>query len=157
MKPVSIPSHAFTFCRYSIALLVWLAWGFRSVWCLAAAALVLVLSAVLAVRRAPMIVLYSQTVLRLFKSPEEIVDETAMRFAHILGSIFAGVCLVGIWLRPEVGWRVTFLFALLKTVSALGFCPATKLFGCASNSTCCPVTKKMLGVCQPKKSSPPQE
>jgi hypothetical protein len=140
MKPVTIPTHAFTFCRYSVAALIWLAWGFHSVWCLGAVLAVLVFSAILTVQRAPMIVLYSWTALRFYKSPEEV-----------------GVCLVGIWLQPEVGWRVTFLLALVKTVSALGFCPATKLYGCATNTTCCPVTKRFLGVWQTgKPPSPPK-
>ncbi len=157
MKPVTIPSHAFVFCRYSIALLVWLAWALHSAWCLGAAALILALSAALKVQRAPLIVLYSQTLLRLYKSPEEIVDETAMRFAHVLGAFLAGVCLLSVFLKPELGWRFTLLFALLKSVSALGFCPATRLFGCATNTTCCPITKKFLGICQPRNPPAPRE
>jgi hypothetical protein len=150
MKPVTIPSHAFVFCRYSIAALVWTAFFTRGVGWLVAAAGILALSALLKVERAPMIVLYSKTLLRWFKSPGAVVDETAMRFAHILGTAFALACLGTIWWRDALGWRLTLLFALLKTVSALGFCPASKLFTCATNTTCCPVTKGLLGLCKSK-------
>ena len=150
MKPVTVPAASFAFCRYTSALLVWVAWWRNSVWWLGAAALILGLSAALKVGRAPMIVLYSKTLLRLHRSKDEVLDETAMRFAHILGTVFALTCLGVIWFDPRVGWRLTFLFALLKTVSAFGFCPAGKLFTCATNTTCCPVTKRLLGFCQPK-------
>jgi len=156
MKPVTVPTHAFIFCRYSISFLVWLAWGLKSIGLVAAVALVLGLSALLKVRRAPMIVLYSRTALRWYKSPEEVLDETGMRFAHALGTAFALACLAAVAWNPHLGWRLTLLFALLKTVSALGFCPASKLFNCANNTTCCPVTKRFLGVCQPRNSDPVQ-
>ena len=157
MKPVTVPSHAFVFCRYTISIVVWLAWLLHSAWWLAATALLLGLSATLKVGRAPLILFYSKTVLRFRKSDDEIVDETAMRFAHILGTVLALACLGTVWLNPRIGWRLTFLFALLKTVSALGFCPASKLFTCAANTTCCPVTKKLLGVCHPKASDQPRQ
>jgi len=156
MKPVVVPAHAFVFCRYSVAILIWCAWLLRSVWLLAAVALILALSALLKVGRAPMIVLYSQTIGRLVKSPDEVLEENAMRFAHTLGTTFALLCLGSIWVDAIFGWRLTVLFAVLKTVSALGFCPASKLFTCATNTTCCPVTKKFLGVCQPRNSETPK-
>jgi hypothetical protein len=149
MKPVIVPKHAFAFCRYSLAILIWLAYALHSVGCLAAAAAVLGLSAILKVGRAPLILLYAKTGLRLHASPTEVLDETAMRFAHGLGTAFALACLVAIGLNPRFGWRLTLVFALLKTVSALGFCPASKLFTCATNTTCCPLTKRFLGVCPP--------
>jgi hypothetical protein len=150
MKPVVVPAASFTFCRYTISVLVWVAWWRHSVWWLALAALLLALSAVLKVGRAPLIVLYSQTVLRLHRSKDEVLDETAMRFAHLLGTAFALACLGAICFDARLGWRLTFVFALLKTAAALGFCPAGKLFTCATNTTCCPVTKRFFGLCQSK-------
>ena len=154
MKPVVVPAHAFVFCRYSIAVLVWLAYLLRVPAILALTALLLGWSALAKVGRAPMIRLYSLTFLRLHPSPEEVLDENAMRFAHTLGTGFALGCLAALWFDPRVGWPLTLLFALMKTVSALGFCPASKLFTCATNSSCCPLTKRTLGVCQPKGKDP---
>ena len=150
MKPVAVPAHAFVFCRYSIAGLIWLAWGLHSVGVLAVAGVLLAWSALAKVGRAPLILLYTHTLLHLRSSPEEVLDETAMRFAHTMGTALAGACLGAIALSPRIGWRLTVLFALLKTISALGFCPASKLFTCATNTTCCPLTKRALGVCPPK-------
>jgi len=156
MKPVTVPSHAFVFCRYTIAALVWAAFFARSVWILAAAGAILFLSALLKVRRAPMIQLYSQTALRFYKCPDEVLDETAMRFAHALGTCFAVVCLILLAISPGIGWRATLLFAIMKTISALGFCPASKLFTCATNTSCCPVSKKFLGLCGSGRIDPPK-
>lgn len=156
MKPVLIPTAAFAFCRYTISVLVWVAVWQRSVWLLGVVALLLGLSALLKVQRAPLIVLYSGTLGRFFRSRDEVVEERAMRFAHTAGTMFALICLAAIWIHPAAGWRLALLFAILKTISALGFCPASKLFTCATNTTCCPVTKKFLGVCQPKNLPPPQ-
>jgi hypothetical protein len=150
MKPVTVPAPAFVFCRYTIAVLVWAAFLTHSVWLLGLAAVLLAWSALAKVGRAPLILLYSKTLLRLHGGKDEVLDETGMRFAHTLGTAFALACLGVIWLSPRVGWRLTFLFALLKTISALGFCPASKLFTCATNTTCCPVTKRFFGVCQPR-------
>jgi hypothetical protein len=150
MKPVIVPAHAFVFCRYSIAVLVWVSWSLHSVWCLGIAAAILGLSAVLKVGRAPLILFYSSTIARFIKSPDTILEENAMRFAHTLGTAFALACLGTIWMSPRVGWRITLLFAILKTISALGFCPASKLFTCATGSSCCPTAKRVLGICQPK-------
>lgn len=154
MKPVVVPAHAFIFCRYTVAVIVWLAYLLRSPWLLVAAGLVLGWSALARVGRAPLILLYEKTLMRLHGSPDEVLDETAMRFAHTLGTVFALVCLVAVWLSARIGWPLTLLFALLKSVSALGFCPASKLFSCATNSTCCPLTKRALGVCQSKDTGP---
>jgi len=150
MKPVVVPAHAFVFCRYTVAVLVWLAYLWHSPWLLAAAGVLLGWSALAKVGRAPLILLYSKTLLRVHGSPDEVLDETAMRFAHTLGTGFALACLGAVWLSPRIGWPLTLLFALLKTVSALGFCPASKLFTCATNTACCPLAKRTLGVCQPK-------
>jgi hypothetical protein len=150
MKPVTVSAASFVFCRYTVALLVWGAYLAHSVWLLGLAAVLLAWSALAKVGRAPLILLYAKTVGRLHRSKEEILDETAMRFAHTLGTVFALVCMGVIGLSPRIGWRLTLLFALLKTVSALGFCPASKLFTCATNTTCCPLTKRFLGVCRPR-------
>lgn len=157
MKPVTVSAHAFVFCRYTIAALVWVAYLTRSVAWLLAAGVLLGASAILKVERAPLIQLYSKTALRFYRSPEAVLDETAMRFAHGLGTAFCAACLGAVWWHAPFGWRLTLAFAALKSISALGFCPASKLFTCATNSSCCPLTKKALGVCQPKPNDAPRQ
>jgi hypothetical protein len=142
-KPVSVPQAAFVFCRYSIALLVWLSLILQSKIIMILVFIILLLSAIFKVQKAPMILLYSYTINKLIKSKDEILNEHAMRFAHTVGTVFSFICLVLLYsVGGLTGWIAVFCFALLKTISALGFCPASKLFECANNDSCCAFIKK---------------
>lgn len=141
-RPVSVPKGAFIFCRYSIAILVWLAFILRNPWILGLVGLVMFFSALLKIRRAPMIVLYSCTIDKIWESPKEILNESAMKFAHILATGLSVICLIFIlFINSHIGWFLTFCFAILKTISAVGFCPASKLYECAGSDKCCSFAK----------------
>ena len=147
-KPVSVPRAAFAFCRYTVAILVWASFVLRSKWILILVGLIMFLSAVLKIRRAPLIVLYSQTIDKLWKSPQEILNESAMRFAHILATALSVLCLLFLFfINERVGWVLVLCFAAIKTISALGFCPASKLYECAGNTNCCSFAKNIRKVC----------
>ncbi|MCE1273542.1 MAG: DUF4395 family protein [Chlorobiales bacterium] len=142
-KPVSVSKGGFAFCRLGLTALVWLSLILHSKPLLLFVFVMLLLSAILKVQRAPMIVLYDQTIGRIRKSNEVILNESAMRFAHATGTIFSLVCLALLWLADErMGWAGVFLFAVLKSVSALGYCPASKLYECATGGSCCTILKK---------------
>ncbi len=142
-KPVSIQSAAFVFCRYSIAILIWLALILRLKWLVVLVFLILAASAILTVGRAPMIMLYKYTLGKIFPSKYEMLDAKAMRFAHTLGSVLALLCIIFLYfVNDRVGWIIVFAFAILKSVSALGFCPASKLYSCALSGGCCALTKR---------------
>jgi len=142
-KPVSVPKAAFAFCRYSIAILIWLSLIFHLKIILIFVLMIFLLSAILKIQRAPMILLYSNTINKIIKSKDEILNEHAMRFAHIMGSIFSLICLFLLYFVSEqTGWIAVFVFALLKSISAFGFCPASKLYECATNDSCCAFIKK---------------
>lgn len=143
VKPVSVPSAAFAFCRYTLALLIWTSLLLHSKPVLIAAFVLFALSAILKVRRAPLILLYSYTVNKVFKSPDEVLNEAAMRFAHIMGASFSLVCLGLLYFAPPAfGWSAVLVFAIMKSISAFGDCPASKLYECVSNGGCCAFTKK---------------
>jgi hypothetical protein len=142
-KPVTISKEGFAFCRFGLTAVVWLSLALHSQLLLLTVLIVLLLSAILKVQRAPMIVLYDQTAGRLRKSNEVIVNETAMRFAHFTGAFFALVCLLLLQFGNErSGWAAVFIFALVKSISAFGFCPASKLFECVTGGGCCTIRKK---------------
>ncbi|MDD5031660.1 MAG: DUF4395 family protein [Patescibacteria group bacterium] len=142
-KPVAVPKAAFAFCRYSIAILIWLSLIFHLKIILIFVFIIFLLSAILKIQRAPMILFYSYTINKISKSADEILNEHAMRFAHIMGSIFSLICLFLLYFVSEqVGWIAVFIFALLKSISAFGFCPASKLYECATNDSCCAFIKK---------------
>jgi hypothetical protein len=145
-RPVSVPKGAFIFCRFSIAILVWLAFILKNPWILALVGVIMFFSAALKIRRAPMIVLYSYTIDKIWQSPKEILNESAMRFAHILATGLSVICLIAIlFINYQVGWFLVFCFAILKTISAVGFCPASKLYECAGSNNCCAFAKGIKG------------
>lgn len=144
-KPVPIPNGAFIFCRYSLAVLLWAALAFHNKPLVIVTTVILALSALLTVRRAPMIVLYSWTIERLVPSRVEILDEHAMRFAHTFGTVLLLIAL-GLLYSPwqRAGWIFLIFVTLAKTVGALGFCAAGKMYICMTNSngTCCKFWRK---------------
>lgn len=142
MENVTVQRNAFVFCRYSVAALIWLALILQSVQVLVLVFLILALSALLKVHRAPMVWLWTNTLGRVFSSAEVVLDVRAMRFAHTLGAVLAAVSISLTWRESPFGWWFVAGFALLKTTSALGFCPAYKLWGCATAGGCCALTQK---------------
>ena len=147
-QPVPIARGAFAFCRYSLAILLWVAliWQLKSLVIVTGA--ILLLSALLTVRRAPLIVLYTWTIERLFPSAVEVLDAHAMRFAHFFGTGLLALALGLLYYPPTVraGWVFLLLVALAKTVGALGFCAAGRLYTCMANSsgTCCGFLKRRI-------------
>jgi len=140
---VTVQNNAFVFCRYSIAILVWLALLLQSIWLLVAAFVLLGLSAWLKVPRAPMIWIWTNTLGRTVPSKEVVLDVKAMRFAHTIGAAMAAISIVLVYLRVPGAWWFVGAFALLKAVSALGFCPASKLYGCViKGGGCCAIAAK---------------
>jgi len=139
-----VQSAAFAFCRWGVMIIVWLALIFKMKWLIVLSFLILFFSAILGIKKAPMIVLYSFTIGKLFKSKEEILNVKAMRFAHILGSLLSLACILFLYLGNEnIGWILVWVFAIMKTISALGFCPASKLYVCMSNGGCCSFSKNV--------------
>ncbi|ALM09527.1 MAG TPA: hypothetical protein DEB30_05315 [Candidatus Peribacter riflensis] len=144
--PVSVQRAAFLFCRVSITVILWAAFFLHSIVVLWLAFILLGLSAVLGVDRAPMIVLYTQTVGRFLPSFTETLDRSAMRFAHTLGTLWSGACLFCLYVFPlsPIGWRLLLLLSIMKTISASGYCPASKLYTCATGG-CCPLSRRLFG------------
>ncbi len=140
-RPVSVQKHAFIFCRYSVTILLWLAVFWQDWRSLALAGAIMFFSALLKIRRAPMIVLYRFTFGKIFKSPPEVLNESAMRFSHSFAAIILAVSLLLVFLNPPLGWSFSFGFAVFKTISAVGVCPASKLYECAGNGKCCAFAK----------------
>lgn len=138
MDNVTIQRNAFLFCRYSVALMVWSALLFRSVWVLVAVFVILALSALLTVRRAPMVWLYTRTLGRFVRSADVVLDVRAMRTAHTLGALLALISISLVARESAFAWYFVGVFGVLKTLSAVGFCPAYKLYGCVmGGSGCC--------------------
>jgi hypothetical protein len=141
-RPVTITVGSFAFCRYTIAVLVWLSLLLQNKFFVVAAFVIMLLSMLLKVGRAPLIVLYRQTIDRIWPSAPVVVDEKGIRFAHTVGTVFSLLCIIVLyWGNPLAGWILTGVLAILKTSAALGFCSALKLYNCMAGGTCCRVGK----------------
>lgn len=146
MKPVNIRNGAFTFCKWTIAALLWGGLLLQNMWLVVTCFIILVLSILLKVSRAPLVFLYTHTVEKFVPSRLIVVDENAVRFAHVVGAVFAAVALILFHLvSPLAGWIVTGLLAILKTSGAFGLCGAMKLYTCLSNPNgqCCRTGRKI--------------
>ena len=142
-KPVQISKHAFWFCKYSVALLLWIALVFKSKELIVVSFLVLLFSAIFKIRQAPLVVLYTYTLGKIIQSPKETLDEYGMRFAHSLGALLNFICLLLLYYGNfRLGWVFVFFVALAKTSGALGYCGGLKLYNCLSKGGCCSFLSK---------------
>jgi len=142
MEYAIVQRNAFIFCRYSIAVLIWVALLSQNIRVLLAVFVILAASALLTVRRAPMIILWTWTLARIFPSEEDVLDIKGMRFAHGMGAMLALIGLSLVWHGNPFAWWFVGVFAILKTTSALGWCPAYKVYGCLKSGGCCALTSK---------------
>ena len=140
---VAIPKAAFAFCRYGMAALIWAAFLLKIKGLVAVVFGLLALSALLTIRRAPLVWLYTQTIHRVAKSADEFLSLTGMRIAHTMGAIFAAVCLLFLYgIHERIGWALTFVYCIVKTISAIWACPVYKLYACMKSGNCCAFLKK---------------
>ena len=141
-ETVMVSRQSFAFCRISLTAILWLALVLHNLWLVVAVFALLSLSVILKVQRSPMIQLYRQTIQRLFPAQKfEMLDVAAMRFAHGTGALMSLVVILAILTSPAIGWCSLLAFCVIKTISAFGFCPASKLFVCMRNGGCCALTR----------------
>jgi len=146
-KPVSISKSSFAFCRISLAVLVLISFLYKSKILLVIVCVLFLLSAILKVKRAPMIRLFDVLFHGMVKRTDIMVDENAIYFAHILAFVLSTICLILVCVfNADAIWYSVLTFAILKTISACGFCPASKLYECTLNGNCC-VNKQKNGSC----------
>jgi hypothetical protein len=144
---VEIRSDAFAFCRYSIMVLVWIAFFFRLKWLVLVVFAILAFSAIFTVKYSPMILIYQYTFGFFYKSKTEPLAVDGMRFAHILGTVLAGIAVLFLFfLNTPLGWGFTLFLAIMKTVSAVGLCPAYKLYNCMKSGGCCSFSRALNNV-----------
>lgn len=141
---VDIRKDAFAFCRYGVMVLVWIAFLLKIEWLVLLTFAILLFSAIFSVKYAPMILIYNNTIGLFFRCKTEKLGISGMRFAHILGTILSGVAVLLLYLSAtKAGWIITLILAIMKTISAVGLCPAYKLYNCMKSGGCCSLTKKL--------------
>ncbi|MCP4024362.1 MAG: DUF4395 domain-containing protein [Desulfobacteraceae bacterium] len=137
-QPVSISKGSFAFCRWSLTAIVWAGFLFQSKALIALSFFLLLFSAILTIKYAPLIQLFT-LLEHLLSFPKQIImlDKKSMRFAHGLGSILSGLCLILLYLDFKFAWECVLVFAIMKSISAFGICPAEKLYNCIHDNNCC--------------------
>jgi hypothetical protein len=152
IQPISISSGGFNTCKYSVAVILIAAILLPQyrITLVALSTVILTLSALLGVEKAPMILLFDWSLGRIFKTKSVMLDRKGMRFAHSLGAVLNAVTLLFLILFPTVGFVLLMLTAALKTVSAVGYCSGLKLYQCMNNDTCCSTSKSVLKLVKSK-------
>jgi hypothetical protein len=138
IRPATVSRGALHFCRGVMAILFWATLLFRIYGLLWPALGIFLLSALLKIRRAPLVWVYTVTIERCNPSGELILDENAMRFAHLLGAALTASCLLLHAAAPAMAATILlFLVTIAKTAGALGFCAASRMYGCLVSGNCC--------------------
>lgn len=144
-KPITININSFNFCKYTMALLLWMSLLFHSKYILYCVFLLLLFSALLKVKKAPLVFFYSNTIEKISPSKEVVIDENGVLFAHVVGAVFsAAAIIILLFVNQLTGWILVGILAVLKTSGAFGMCGAMKLYDCMNNPNgkCCRVGKK---------------
>lgn len=141
-SPISISRGGFAFCRWSMAAIMWTAALLRLEWLVAAGAVIMAINALVTVRYAPLVMLYTHTVDRLHSFGEAVVDMSGLRFAHVVAMFAMALPLVAMHVlgagAQEMCWRVLLFVAGFKTLGALGMCPVSRWYTClVSKGNCC--------------------
>jgi hypothetical protein len=137
-QPVTISNNSFIFCRWSLCILVWLGFLFKINMLIYLSFFLLLFSAILSVKHAPLIRFFSLfEYLFNFKKKMIMLDKKGMRFAHSLGALISGFCSFLLYIDFKFAWSCVFMFAIIKSISAFGICPGEKLYNCINDDKCC--------------------
>lgn len=140
LKPVTVSKSAFNFCKFTIAALLWASLIIKSEILLLLAFVILTVSAIVKVQKAPLVLLYHNTIDKIIKSQDIVLEEKSLCFAHTVGAIMSLAALVLIYfVSPLAGWILVGVLAFMKTMASCGFCGAAKLYTCLNNPNgkCC--------------------
>lgn len=147
----TVPKKGFAFCRYTIALLLWLSIimlfvGIR--WFIFIPFIIMLLSGILTVKKAPLIILYKVLFDRDGKKETDILNVSSIRFSHFVGSSFCIIIILFLYIFKIniVAYIFLGLLTILQTIAAAGYCSAQKLYEClVLGKNCCNLGKKIRG------------
>lgn len=147
----TIPKKGFAFCRYTIAILLWVTvimLFFKIKWMIFIPFAIMILSAILTVRRAPLIMLYKLLFDRKGKGETDVVNVSSIRFSHYVGSFFALTVILFLYVFKIniIAYIFLGILTILQTIAALGYCSAQKLYEClVLGKNCCNLGRKIRG------------
>ena len=87
----TVPKKGFAFCRYTIAILLWITVILLFInikWMIFIPFIIMLISGILTVKRAPLIMLYKVLFDREGKGETDVLNVSSIRFSHFVGSFF---------------------------------------------------------------------
>ena len=147
----TVPKKGFAFCRYTIALLLWitvLLLFYNIKWMIFIPFGIMVLSGILTVRRAPLIMLYKILFDREGTGETDVLNVSSIRFSHFVGSFFCILVILFLYVFKVniVAYIFLGILTILQTIAAFGYCSAQKLYECLIlGKNCCNLGKKLRG------------
>lgn len=128
--PVKISRNGFFFAGIVQAVIVWASLIFRMKSLLFILFVILALSAVLSIKNNPLILVYKVTLekIRFIKDKEIIIDDSAMKFAQAMRAVICMICAIFVYYDGLTAWGFVMVFAVVKTISACGYCPGEKIY-----------------------------
>ena len=147
----TIPKKGFAFCRYTIALLLWITvilLFFNIKWMIFIPFGIMILSGILTVKKAPLIMLYKVLFDRDGKGETDVLNVSSIRFSHFVGSFFCTIIILFLYIFKIdiVAYIFLGILTILQTIAAFGYCSAQKLYEClVLGKNCCNLGKKLRG------------
>ena len=147
----TVPKKGFAFCRYTIALLLWItviSLFFNIKWAIIIPFLIMLSSGILTVKRAPLIMLYKLLFDRDGKGETDVLNVSSIRFSHYVGSSFALIVILFLYVFKIdiVAYIFLGILTILQTIASLGYCSAQKLYEClVLGKNCCNLGRKIRG------------
>lgn len=146
-----VPKKAFAFCRFTICILFWIAsilMFFNIKWVIFIPFIIMLLSGILTVKRAPLIILYKVLFDRDNKAETDVLNVSSIRFSHYVGATFSLIVIIFIYVFKIniVAYIFLGVLTLLQTIAAFGYCSAQKLYEClVLGKNCCNLGKRLRG------------
>lgn len=150
-KMAIVPKKAFAFCRFTICILFWVTailLFFDIKWFVFIPFIIMLISGILTVKRAPLIVLYKVLFDRDSKAETEVLNVSSIRFSHYVGATFSLVVILFLYVFKInlVAYIFVGILTILQTIAAFGFCSAQKLYEClVLGKNCCNLGKRIRG------------
>lgn len=150
-KMAIVPKKAFAFCRFTICILFWVTailLFFDIKWFVFIPFIIMLISGILTVKRAPLIVLYKVLFDRDSKAETEVLNVSSIRFSHYVGATFSSIVILFLYVFKInlVAYIFVGILTILQTIAAFGFCSAQKLYEClVLGKNCCNLGKRIRG------------
>lgn len=146
-----IPKKAFAFCRFTICILFWIStislfFGIK--WVIFIPFIIMLLSAIFTVKRAPLILLYKILFDRNNKSETDVLNVNSIRFSHYVGATFSLIVILFLYIFKInlIAYIFIGVLTFLQTIAAFGYCSAQKLYECLIlGKNCCNLGKRLRG------------